>query len=198
MSIDMYNEKVADAAQLIRDLTGGKEWFHEFDRNTQHTLELFIAAMDKVKDDILASLPAPVAPMPAGTDKLREAILALDIAEPYGYAPSETFAFERGVIDALAAAASLAASTAVQAPVREVPETWISVDDRLPEVRDDSVLALFNHGGIDMVHLQEYFGDITNGYSDDGEQLYTQYYKSAGITHWCALPAAPVLTEPKP
>ncbi len=52
---------------------------------------------------------------------------------------------------------------------------WISVEDRLPEIRDASVLAYWKHGGIDMVHIEEYFSDITSG-----------------ITHWMPLPNPPV------
>lgn len=72
---------------------------------------------------------------------------------------------------------------------------WISVEDRLPEVRDDSVLAAFAHGGIDMVHIQEYFEPITNGVRD-GVQQYTYWYLSQGITHWMPLPELPN-EEPK-
>lgn len=57
MAIDMYSEKVTSATELIRKLTGGVEWFSAFDRNTEETLELFVAAMDAVRAEVLASLP---------------------------------------------------------------------------------------------------------------------------------------------
>ena len=55
MAIDMYSEKVTSATELIRKLTGGVEWFSAFDRNTEETLELFVAAMDAVRAEVLAS-----------------------------------------------------------------------------------------------------------------------------------------------
>lgn len=34
---------------------------------------------------------------------------------------------------------------------------WISVNERLPEIRDDSVLAYWQgHGGMDMVHVEDF------------------------------------------
>lgn len=69
---------------------------------------------------------------------------------------------------------------------------WISVDDRLPELCDDSVLAVFPNGGIDMVHIEDYFLDITCGFDEQGEQMYTKWYISQGVTHWMPLPDPPV------
>lgn len=77
---------------------------------------------------------------------------------------------------------------------------WISVEDRLPELKDDSVLCYcaraisrtsWPTGGIDMVHIEEYFGDITDGLDENGNQKYTQWYKPQGITHWMPLPGPP-------
>lgn len=69
---------------------------------------------------------------------------------------------------------------------------WISVKDRLPESKDDSVLAYWSHnGGMDMVHIQDYFDDITDGLDADGNQLYTKWYLSSGVTHWQPLPEPP-------
>lgn len=68
---------------------------------------------------------------------------------------------------------------------------WISVEDRLPEIRDDSVLAYFTNGSIETVHIQDCFSDITDGIDDCGNQLYTKWYISIGITHWMPLPNPP-------
>lgn len=69
---------------------------------------------------------------------------------------------------------------------------WIKVSERLPESKDDSVFAYWAHnGGMDMVHIQDYFDDITNGFDDGGNQLYTKWYLSSGVTHWMPLPAPP-------
>jgi len=65
---------------------------------------------------------------------------------------------------------------------------WISVDDRLPEIKDDSVLATFPNGGVDIIHIEEYFKDITNGHDEEGRQEYTKWYLSQGVTHWMPLP----------
>lgn len=80
---------------------------------------------------------------------------------------------------------------------------WISVKDQLPELKDDSVLAYADgtsvhaerqawpKGGLDMVHIQDYFGDVTCGLDAAGNQLYTQMYLSKGVTHWQYLPQPP-------
>lgn len=68
---------------------------------------------------------------------------------------------------------------------------WISVEDSLPEIRDDSVLAYFSNGAIDMVHIEDNFKDITAGLNEDGSQKYTKWYISQGITHWMPLPEPP-------
>lgn len=73
---------------------------------------------------------------------------------------------------------------------------WINVKDELPESRDASVLAYFSKtGSIETVHIQDYFDDITNGIDKHGNQLYTKWYKSQGITHWMPLPEPPERTE---
>jgi hypothetical protein len=69
---------------------------------------------------------------------------------------------------------------------------WTSVEIELPELKDGSVLAYWaGHGGIDMVHIQDYFGDITDGLDAEGNQLWTKWYKSSGVTHWMPLPEPP-------
>jgi len=78
---------------------------------------------------------------------------------------------------------------------------WIKCSDRIPESEDNSVLVYsasgtpdglgFPAGGLDMVHIQDYFNDITDGIDKDGNQLYTKWYFSQGITHWMPLPEPP-------
>jgi len=79
----------------------------------------------------------------------------------------------------------------LEAVIANKPGEWVSVDDRLPELKDDSVLAVWDHGGYDMVHIEDYFSDITAGISPGGEQLYTKMYISSGITHWMHYPDLP-------
>ncbi|MDS0790039.1 DUF551 domain-containing protein [Proteus vulgaris] len=68
---------------------------------------------------------------------------------------------------------------------------WIRCDERLPELGDYSVLAYWGHGGMDMVHVEDYFGDITSGLDENGNQTYTKLYLSQKVTHWQAMPEAP-------
>jgi hypothetical protein len=73
---------------------------------------------------------------------------------------------------------------------------WIKCSERLPESEDNSVLAYWPaNGGMDMVHIQDYFDDITDGLDDEGNQLYTKWYLSSGVTHWMPLPPAPTEEE---
>lgn len=69
---------------------------------------------------------------------------------------------------------------------------WIKCSDRLPESQDNSVLVYFAKlKSIDMVHIQDYFDDITNGYDSKGELKYTKWYLSQNVTHWMPLPESP-------
>ncbi|MGG5195300.1 DUF551 domain-containing protein [Citrobacter sp. S5] len=79
---------------------------------------------------------------------------------------------------------------------------WIKCSDQLPESKDDSVLVCsvtgsgdntygFPKGGFDMVHIQDYFDDVTDGFDENGKQKYTKMYIHAGITHWMPYPELP-------
>ena len=68
---------------------------------------------------------------------------------------------------------------------------WVSVTDRLPVLKDANVLAHFTTGSIGLVHIEDYFKDITAGIDPDGKQLYTKWYLTAGVTHWMDLPGTP-------
>jgi len=135
MSIDMYSEKTIEATTLIKQVTG-LDWFYALDTNSQETLERFIACMDKVKADILASLP----------------------------------------------------STALQAPVREVPG-WLPIE----AAPKDMASRLYLIGRY-----------CVQGFTDAAGELMVQSEISphwrkmrSKPTHWMPLPAAPV-QEPKP
>jgi hypothetical protein len=67
---------------------------------------------------------------------------------------------------------------------------WVNVNESLPSLGDYSVLVYFKHGNIDMVHVEDYFRDITAGVKD-GVQQYTKWYISQGVTHWMYLPDEP-------
>lgn len=69
---------------------------------------------------------------------------------------------------------------------------WINVEDRLPEVKDGSALGYFsNIGSVEMIHIEDYFQDITDGFDENGKQLYTKWYLNQTITHWMPLPEPP-------
>jgi hypothetical protein len=69
---------------------------------------------------------------------------------------------------------------------------WIKCSDKIPEMKDDSVLAYFSeNGGMGMVHIKDYFEDITCGLDGTGRQLYTKFYLSQGVTHWMPMPEPP-------
>lgn len=71
--------------------------------------------------------------LPASADKLREAILAIGHVADY-CDPHKQFAYSSGFAAALKAAAELVASTAVQAPVREVPGWKMVPIEPTPEI----------------------------------------------------------------
>ncbi len=73
---------------------------------------------------------------------------------------------------------------------------WIELNtenDKLPELRDGNVLAHFENGSIETVHIQDMFGDITAGIDENGNQLYTKWYinHKPKLTHWMELPKPP-------
>ena len=70
-------------------------------------------------------------------------------------------------------------------------KNWVKCKEALPALGDYSVLAYFEHGGIDMVHVEDYFRDITSGRDEHGIQLYTKWYIPQQVTHWMNLPDAP-------
>lgn len=78
---------------------------------------------------------------------------------------------------------------------------WISVDDRIPESADDLVIVYWGKpdengsdicvGAKDAVHIQDFFDDITCGFDESGNQMYTKWYIGKGITHWMPMPQDP-------
>ena len=75
--------------------------------------------------------------------------------------------------------------------IAELENQWISVEDRLPELEDNSVLVYFTTTSIETVHIEDNFKDIPNGFDKEGNQLYTKWYIFSGITHWMPLPSPP-------
>ena len=73
---------------------------------------------------------------------------------------------------------------------------WIELNtgnDKLPELIDDSVLAHFENGSIETVHIEDMFKDITDGLDEKGQQQYTKWYLNHApkLTHWMELPKPP-------
>ena len=61
---------------------------------------------------------------------------------------------------------------------------WIRIEERTPELGDYSILIWFEHGTWDMCHVEDWFGDITNGLDDNGVLQYTKWYLKQPVTHW--------------
>ena len=61
---------------------------------------------------------------------------------------------------------------------------WVRIDERTPELGDYCVLVWFEDGGWAMVHVEDWFGDITNGLDENGVQQYTKWYLKQPVTHW--------------
>lgn len=127
----------------------------------------------------IAELEAQLAAKPADTDKLREAILALRVDPPRHYDNAQISAFCLGAKVMSETAAELAASTALQAPVREVP-VWISISDRLPP--DDCRVLVATW--FDFIMEQQV--EIAAFRAGSGT------FSNSDVTHWMPLPAAPV------
>lgn len=69
---------------------------------------------------------------------------------------------------------------------------WINVNDRTPEIEDNGVIVYFSEtGSIETVNILDYFSPTTNGVDEKGEQMYTTWATSQGVTHWMPLPAPP-------
>ena len=73
----------------------------------------------------------------------------------------------------------------------EITTGWVRVEDSIPMLGDYSVIAYFYHGGMDMVHVEDYFKDMAAGHDEQGNQLYTKWYIEKGVTHWYLMPLNP-------
>ena len=73
---------------------------------------------------------------------------------------------------------------------------WIACNNELPKLGDYSVLVYFSENdSIDMVHVEDYFKDITAGHDEKGNQAYTKWYMWQKVTHWMPLPSPPINAE---
>ena len=61
---------------------------------------------------------------------------------------------------------------------------WIRIEERTPELGDYSVLIWFEHGAWDMVHVEDWFGDITNGLDEHDVLQNAKWYLKQPVTHW--------------
>ncbi len=70
---------------------------------------------------------------------------------------------------------------------------WIDVNKKQPELKDDSILAHFETGSIETVHIEDWFKPITSGHDEINGYTTTQWYLVASptITHWMPLPEPP-------
>lgn len=75
---------------------------------------------------------------------------------------------------------------------RAFSDNWVLCADSLPELGDYSVLCYFAEtDAVEMVHVEDYFRDITAGLDEQGNQRWTKWYLSVGITHWHEMPLPP-------
>lgn len=89
--------------------------------------------------------------------------------------------------------------TPLYASTAQPSDGWIAVADRLPELRDDGVLAYFSEtDAVETVHIEDFFRQITNGLDDDGNQKYALWATLQGVTHWHPRPAPPLTAAPAP
>ena len=61
---------------------------------------------------------------------------------------------------------------------------WIRIEERTPELGDYPVLIWFEDGDWAMAHVEDWFGDVTNGSVKNGVQQYTKWYLKQPVTHW--------------
>ncbi len=74
-----------------------------------------------------------------------------------------------------------------------IGRNWVKCEDALPFLGDYSILAHFENGSIETVHVEDYFKDITAGLDWNENQLYTKWYlhSDPAVTHWMYLPDPP-------
>lgn len=69
---------------------------------------------------------------------------------------------------------------------------WTRCEDALPKLVDASCLVYFAEtDSVEMVHIEDYFRDMTAGIDEDGNQLFAKWYISQGVTHWMQSPSPP-------
>tara|TARA_R110002153_G_scaffold264338_1_gene426166 strand:- start:1196 stop:1513 length:318 start_codon:yes stop_codon:yes gene_type:complete len=76
--------------------------------------------------------------------------------------------------------------------IAELENQWISVEDKLPELDDASVIVNFDNGSIECVHVG-FFDQVSCGFDHRGSQMYRPYYvgHDPKATHWMPLPEPP-------
>lgn len=171
-------------ANELRITTEGVKYLGEF---VQDAGEVYRALNDVMNGKPLTAPVAQTVPAWRGLNDLQWMNIVNYDRAYYGWNAEEAVHHAVKATEAKLKELNSAAPVAQAVPVAG---EWVSVDERLPELKDDSVLAYFPTGAIDMVHIQDYFAPITNGVVD-GEQQYTCWYLKQGVTHWQALPPAP-------
>lgn len=69
---------------------------------------------------------------------------------------------------------------------------WIKCKDALPTPFDGGILVYFEaNDAIDLVNCEDYFKEITAGLDENGDQKWTRWYLSQGVTHWALCIAPP-------
>ena len=69
---------------------------------------------------------------------------------------------------------------------------WNECADELPALHDGGILVYFAaNDAVDLVNCEDYFREITAGLDENGNQKWTRWYLSQGVTHWALVPAPP-------
>lgn len=70
---------------------------------------------------------------------------------------------------------------------------WKKCTEGIPPLSDRGVLVYFSETkSVESVHVEDFFKPITAGKDPDtGNQLFTRWYESQGVTDWMELPDQP-------
>jgi hypothetical protein len=83
------------------------------------------------------------------------------------------------------------ATRELRVEIEQLKGETVACADRLPDLGDYSLMVWFpDSKSWESVHVEDYFKPITDGFDwVSGEQFYTYWYITQGVTHWRLHPA---------